>query len=79
MAKTISGKADATTGEIVFIAEADPEAGFNARAIGESIFTQGKTLEELKAMVIDAVACHFNDDRPRHIRLILPTLDLQTP
>ncbi|HQV70544.1 MAG TPA: hypothetical protein PLJ62_14935, partial [Thermoflexales bacterium] len=79
MAITTSGKTDTATGEIVFIAETDSEAGFSARAIGESIFTQGKTLEELKSMVIDAVACHFNDDKPRHIRLILPTLELRTP
>ena len=66
----------APASEITFIAEVDPDCGFSARAVGESIFTQGSTLEELKAMVLDAVACHFNDEKPRRVRLILPTLDL---
>ncbi|HQW36185.1 MAG TPA: hypothetical protein PLJ62_08385 [Thermoflexales bacterium] len=35
-----SGKTEIATSGIVFIAEADAEAGFNTRAIGESIFTQ---------------------------------------
>jgi hypothetical protein len=30
-----------------------------ARALGESIFTEADTLEELRQQIRDAVACHF--------------------
>lgn len=56
--------------EIIFLVEDDPECGYVARAIGEPIFTQGETLEELRRMVQDAVQCHFEDEqRPKLIRL----------
>lgn len=56
--------------EIIFLVEDDPEGGYMARAIGESIFTQGDTLEELREMVKDAVQCHFDEnERPKLIRL----------
>jgi hypothetical protein len=56
--------------EIIFSIEESPEGGFEARALGHSIFTQADTREELRAMVQDAVRCHFDDaDRPRVIRL----------
>ena len=56
--------------EIIFIVEESPEGGYEARALGLSIFTQGDNLEELKTMVQDAVRCHFDDqDRPALIRL----------
>ena len=56
--------------EIIFLVEDDPEGGYVARAIGESIFTQGETLEELREMVRDAVQCHFEvEQRPKLIRL----------
>jgi len=32
-----------------------------ARGIGEDIFTQGRTLDELHENVKEAVACHFCD------------------
>jgi predicted RNase H-like HicB family nuclease len=56
--------------EIIFAVEEAAEGGYIARALGHSIFTQGETMEELKAMVQDAVRCHFDDgERPRVIRL----------
>jgi predicted RNase H-like HicB family nuclease len=56
--------------EIIFLVEEDPEGGYVARAIGESIFTQAETLEELREMVKDAVYCHFEENkRPKLIRL----------
>ena len=56
--------------EIIFSVAESPEGGFEARALGHSIFTQAETVEELRAMVQDAVRCHFDDtDRPRVIRL----------
>ena len=32
-----------------------------ARGIGEDIFTQGKTLDELQKNIKEAVSCHFGD------------------
>jgi hypothetical protein len=56
--------------EIVFLVEESPEGGYIARALGYSIFTQADSMEDLRTMVRDAVACHFDDaDRPKVIRL----------
>lgn len=57
--------------ELTFLVEEDPEGGYNARALGENIFTQGDTIKELKAMIKDAVECHFDDENqiPKMIRL----------
>jgi len=57
--------------EIVFQIEADEiDGGYVATALGPSIVTQGDTLDELRAMVRDAVRCHFDDhSRPSLIRL----------
>jgi hypothetical protein len=58
-----------TQTEIIFAVEESPEGGFEARALGQSIFTQAETIEELKEMVRDAVKCHFNEgSRPAVIR-----------
>ncbi len=59
-----------TDSEIIFSVVESPEGGYEARALGYSIYTQGDSLEELKAMVQDAVRCHFDEaSRPRVIRL----------
>jgi hypothetical protein len=57
--------------EIVFVVEEDPEGGFTARALGESIFTEAETEYELKKNVIEELRCHYDeeDDIPRVIRL----------
>jgi len=56
--------------EIIFLVEESPEGGFEARALGHSVFTDAETFEELKTMVQDAVRCHFEKaDRPSLIRL----------
>ena len=58
------------TSEVIFAVEESPEGGFEARALGHAIFTQGETMEELRQMVRDAVCCHFEDDAiPSVIRL----------
>lgn len=65
--------------EIIFIVEESPEGGFEARALGHSIFTEGENYEELKRMVHDAVICHFEDaERPKIIRLHLVKDELLT-
>lgn len=61
-----------TETEIIFTVEESPEGGYEARALGHSIYTQADTQDELKEMIRDAVRCHFdNGDRPRVIRLHL--------
>jgi hypothetical protein len=58
--------------EIIFeVREDDVDGGYNARALGHDIFTQADSLGELREMVRDAVACHFEgqEHRPRVIRL----------
>lgn len=51
--------------EIIFeVREDEVDGGYIAAALGHSIFTQGDTLEEVRAMVRDAVQCHFGDGVP---------------
>ena len=58
--------------EIIFVVAESPEGGYEARALGHSIYTEAGTLEELRDMVRDAVRCHFDEtERPRIIRLHL--------
>ena len=49
-----------TTSEIIFEVTEALEGGYDARALGHSIFTQGDDWDDLKAMVSDAVLCHFD-------------------
>ena len=56
--------------EIIFLVENAIEGGYTARALGESIFTEGEDLVELRANIRDAVGCHFDEvDKPKVIRL----------
>ena len=58
--------------EIVFAIQESPEGGYEAKALGYSIYTQAETLDELKKSLRDAVRCHFADgDKPSVIRLHL--------
>ena len=50
--------------EIIFSFEESPEGGYEARAVGHSIFTQAETMDELRANVQDPLACHFGDTMP---------------
>jgi len=62
----------ATVSEIIFAVEESPEGGYEARALGHSLFTQADSWAELRKMIRDAVRCHFDEaDRPRLIRLHL--------
>ena len=57
--------------EIFFLIEEDPEGGFTARSLGESIFTEADSIEKLKISIIDALQCHYENesDIPKIIRL----------
>ena len=48
--------------EIFFMVSNSPEGGFEARAVGHGIFTEADSMVELREMIRDAVACHFDDD-----------------
>jgi predicted RNase H-like HicB family nuclease len=56
--------------EIIFLVEEAVEGGFNAKALGEAIFTQADTLEEIRTNIKEAVECHFDEGKiPKFIRL----------
>ncbi|HKV24204.1 MAG TPA: hypothetical protein VJN93_06390 [Candidatus Acidoferrum sp.] len=56
--------------EIILSIQESPEGGYEARALGFSIFTQADSLDALKSNVRDAVHCHFDPpDKPSVIRL----------
>ena len=56
--------------EVIFSIQESAEGGYEARALGFSIFTQADSLEELKTVVRDAVSCHFDEvNKPSVIRL----------
>lgn len=58
--------------ELFFMVEESLEGGYTARGIGISIYTQGDNLVELKATVLDAVRCHYEDEKRRiiHLRIV---------
>ena len=60
-----------SSSEIIFEVVESFEGGYEARALGHSIFTEANTEDELKDMLRDAVRCHFEKetDAPRVIRL----------
>ena len=58
--------------EIIFDVTESLEGGYEARALGHSIFTQGEDRDDLKGMAREAVLCHFDEEEaPRVIRLHL--------
>ena len=58
--------------EIIFEIAQDADGGFTAESIGESIFTQADSWEELRANVREAVqAFYFDSVPPRFIRMRL--------
>jgi hypothetical protein len=56
--------------EIIFLVEDAPEGGYTARALGQSIFTEADTMDDLRRNIREAVECHFEPGQgPRVIRL----------
>ncbi|MCE7042107.1 2-oxoisovalerate dehydrogenase [Dyadobacter sp. CY312] len=53
--------------EIIFLINEAEEGGFTARALGESIFTDAETMDELKTNIQEAIECHFDNptDKPK--------------
>ena len=58
--------------ELVFQVTQEEDGGCCANAVGEGIFTQGDTWEELRGMVLDATKGYFyGSTMPDQIRLEL--------
>ncbi len=56
--------------ELIFLVEESVDGGYEAKAIGESIFTQGEDLEDLKVQIKEAINCHFEENSmPKMVRL----------
>ncbi|MBN1972992.1 MAG: hypothetical protein JW787_05095 [Sedimentisphaerales bacterium] len=56
--------------EIIFIVEVSDEGGYTAKSPGNSIYTEGENLDELKENIKDAVKCHFDENEiPRVVHL----------
>ena len=56
--------------EIIFVVEESPEGGYEARAVGHSVFAEAETLDDLRTRIQDAVRCHFEPaEMPDLIRL----------
>lgn len=50
--------------EIIFEVAQEADGGYTAEAIGESIFTQADTWDELRANVKEAVQAFYSDSAP---------------
>ena len=48
--------------EIMFFVEESEEGGYEAKALGYSIYTQAGDLESLKTAIKDALKCHFEEE-----------------
>lgn len=57
--------------ELIFEIRDAEEGGFCARALGQPIFTEADTWEELRSRVLEAVSLHFEDSqaRPRLVQM----------
>ena len=56
--------------ELIFLVEEAQEGGCTARALGQSIFTEADSVEELRAEIRDAVKCHYDEGQaPKILRL----------
>ncbi len=56
--------------EIIFIIEDSLVGGYEARALGHSIYTEAETYEELKNNIKESLSAHFEtEEMPKLIRL----------
>jgi len=71
--KIVGTKKSISDKEIIFVVEEKPGFGYTARAIDESIFTEGNTLDEIRKNIKDALKCYFDkeEDIPDIIRLYI--------
>ena len=57
-----SANSRARPAEIIVDVTEAVEGGYDARALGYNIYTQGENWDDLKEMARDAVLCHFGED-----------------
>ena len=58
--------------EIIFTVTESLDDGYEAKAVGHSIYTQCNEYDELPEVLRDAVKCHFaEDEMPSLIRIYL--------
>ncbi|HVK97710.1 MAG TPA: hypothetical protein VM368_07830 [Flavisolibacter sp.] len=56
--------------ELICLVEEAVEGGFIAKAVGEGIFSEAESLDELKFNIKEAVECYFKDgEAPKIVRL----------
>ena len=56
--------------EIIFLVEESEDGGYQAKALGSSIYTEADTYEEIRELIKDAVRCHFDEESiPKIIRI----------
>lgn len=56
--------------EIIFLIEESLDGGFEAKAVGYPIFTEGETEDEVRKNILEAVRCHFDDkEMPAYINI----------
>jgi hypothetical protein len=55
--------------EIIFVINESLDGGYEAEALGFSIFTEGENWDDLKENIIEAVSCHFDDRVQRIVRM----------
>jgi hypothetical protein len=56
--------------EIIFLIEESLDGGFEAKAVGYPIFTEGETEAEVRKNILEAVRCHFDEDEmPSYINI----------
>lgn len=53
--------------EIIFLVEESIDGGYDAKALGHSIYTQAENLQTLKENIKDAVKCHFEEKEMPHL------------
>ena len=57
--------------ELIFEVRHAEEGGYYARVLGQSLFTQADSWDELRANVLEAVSLHFEEaaTRPRLVQM----------
>lgn len=50
--------------DLIFEVREAEEDGYVARALGQAIFTEAETWQELRDNVLEATSLHFDDARP---------------
>jgi len=53
--------------ELIFLVEESLDGGYEARALGASIFAEADNLDDLKGEIKDAIKCHFDEGEMPHV------------